>query len=170
MSSSPDIARPTLRLDVMAEDSGRKIVARNRKARHEYEILETYEAGIVLRGPEVKSVRAGHIAFRDAFARLEGGEMLLYNLHISPYEPATTQNEDPTRVRKLLLHKQEIRRMVGKVEEKGLTLIPLDIYFSRGFAKVTVALARGRKLYDKRDKLKKQTQDREARRAVEGRE
>lgn len=154
----------------MAEDSGRKIVARNRKARHEYEILETYEAGIVLRGPEVKSVRAGNIAFRDAFARLEGGEILLYNLHISPYEPATNQNEDPTRVRKLLLHKQEIRRMVGKVEEKGLTLIPLDIYFARGFAKVTVALARGRKLYDKRDKLKKQTQEREAQRAVEGRE
>ncbi len=154
----------------MAEDRGRKIVARNRKARHEYEILETYEAGIVLRGPEVKSVRAGNIAFRDAFARLEGGEILLYNLHISPYEPATNQNEDPTRVRKLLLHKQEIRRMVGKVEEKGLTLIPLDIYFARGFAKVTVALARGRKLYDKRDKLKKQTQEREAQRAVEGRE
>lgn len=154
----------------MAEDRGRKIVARNRKARHEYEILETYEAGIVLRGPEVKSVRAGNIAFRDAFARLEGGEILLYNLHISPYEPATNQNEDPTRVRKLLLHKKEIRRMVGKVEEKGLTLIPLDIYFARGFAKVTIALARGRKLYDKRDKLKKQTQEREAQRAVEGRE
>ncbi len=154
----------------MAEESGRKIVARNRKARHEYEILETYEAGIVLRGPEVKSVRAGNIAFRDAFARLEGGEMLLYNLHISPYEPATNQNEDPTRVRKLLLHKQEIRRMVGKVEEKGLTLIPLDVYFARGFAKVTVALARGRKLYDKRDKLKKQTQEREAKRAIDARE
>lgn len=151
----------------MAEESGRKIVARNRKARHEYEILETYEAGIVLRGPEVKSVRAGNVAFRDAFARLEGGEMLLYNLHISPYEPATHQNEDPTRVRKLLLHKQEIRRLVGKVEEKGLTLIPLDVYFARGYAKVTVALARGRKLYDKRDKLKKQTQEREAKRAID---
>lgn len=151
----------------MAEEGGRKIVARNRKARHEYEILETYEAGIVLRGPEVKSVRAGNIAFRDAFARLEGGEMLLYNLHISPYDPATHQNEDPTRVRKLLLHKQEIRRMVGKVEEKGLTLIPLDVYFARGYAKVTVALARGRKLYDKRDKLKKQTQEREAKRAMD---
>ncbi|MFV2006181.1 MAG: SsrA-binding protein SmpB [Longimicrobiales bacterium] len=151
----------------MAEEGGRKIVARNRKARHEYEILETYEAGIVLRGPEVKSVRAGNIAFRDAFARLEGGEMLLYNLHISPYDPATHRNEDPTRVRKLLLHKQEIRRMVGKVEEKGLTLIPLDVYFARGYAKVTVALARGRKLYDKRDKLKKQTQEREAKRAMD---
>ncbi len=174
MSASPwaasrQTARQTLWLDAMAEESGRKIVARNRKARHEYEILETYEAGIVLRGPEVKSVRAGNIAFRDAFARLEGGEMLLYNLHISPYEPATNQNEDPTRVRKLLLHKQEIRRMVGKVEEKGLTLIPLDIYFARGYAKVTVALARGRKLYDKRDKLKKQTQEREAKRAMESR-
>ncbi len=154
----------------MAEDTGRKIVARNRKARHEYEILETFEAGIVLRGPEVKSVRAGNISFRDAFARLEGGEMLLYNLHISPYEPATNRNEDPTRVRKLLLHKQEIRRMVGKVEEKGLTLIPLDVYFARGYAKVTVALARGRKLYDKREKLKKQTQEREAKRAMDGRE
>ena len=154
----------------MAEESGRKIVARNRKARHEYQILETYDAGIVLRGPEVKSVRAGNIAFRDAFARLEGGEIWLYNLHISPYEPATHWNEDPNRARKLLLHKQEIRRMVGKVEEKGLTLIPLDLYFTRGYAKVTLALARGRKLYDKREKLKKQTQDREAKRAMDAHE
>ena len=150
----------------MTEDSGRKIVARNRKARHEYEILETFEAGIVLRGPEVKSVRAGNIAFRDAFARIDDGELWLHSLHISPYEPATRWNEDPERVRKLLLKKQEIRRMVGKVDEKGLTLIPLDLYFVRGVAKVTLALARGRKLYDKREKLKKQTQDREAQRAM----
>ena len=150
----------------MTEESGRKIVARNRKARHEYEILETFEAGIVLRGPEVKSVRAGNIAFRDAFARIDDGELWLHSLHISPYEPATRWNEDPERVRKLLLKKQEIRRMVGKVDEKGLTLIPLDLYFIRGVAKVTLALARGRKLYDKREKLKKQTQDREAQRAM----
>ncbi len=151
----------------MAEETGRKIVARNRKARHEYEILETFEAGIVLRGPEVKSVRAGEVAFRDAFARIESGEIWLHSLHISPYEPATRSNEDPERTRKLLLNRQEIRRMVGKVEEKGLTLIPLDIYFVRGYAKVTLALARGRRLYDKREKLKRQTQEREAKRAMD---
>ncbi len=151
----------------MTEEGGRKIVARNRKARHEYEILETFEAGIVLRGPEVKSVRAGEVAFRDAFARIESGEIWLHSLHISPYEPATRSNEDPERTRKLLLNRQEIRRMVGKVEEKGLTLIPLDIYFVRGYAKVTLALARGRRLYDKREKLKRQTQEREAKRAMD---
>ncbi len=151
----------------MTEEGGRKIVARNRKARHEYEILETFEAGIVLRGPEVKSVRAGEVAFRDAFARIESGEIWLHSLHISPYDPATHSNEDPERTRKLLLNRQEIRRMVGRVEEKGLTLIPLDIYFVRGYAKVTLALARGRRLYDKREKLKRQTEEREAKRAMD---
>ena len=148
-------------------ENGRQIVARNRKARHEYEILETLEAGMELRGPEVKSLRAGQVSFQDAFARIESGEAWLYSLHISPYEQANRANVDPLRPRRLLLHKQEIRKLVGHVEEKGLTLIPLEIYFSRGFAKVTIAVARGRKLHDKRDALKKKQLDREARRAVD---
>lgn len=150
----------------MAQD-GRKIVASNRKARHEYEILETFEAGMVLRGPEVKSIRDGKVSFQDAFATVDRGEVWLHSLHISPYEQANRWNDDPTRVRKLLLHKSEIRKLVGKVEEKGLTLIPLDIHFTRGRAKVQLALAKGRKLHDKREKLKRQTQEREARRAMD---
>ncbi|MGM0669146.1 MAG: SsrA-binding protein SmpB [Gemmatimonadota bacterium] len=148
-------------------EDGKKVVATNRKARHEYEILDTFEAGLVLKGPEVKSLRDGKVGFQDAFARLERGEVWLYSLHISPYEQAGRENEDPLRTRKLLLHKHEIRRLAGQVEEKGLTLIPLQIYFRRGYAKVTVALAKGRKLYDKREKLKRKTQDEEARRAME---
>lgn len=148
-------------------EDGKKVVASNRKARHEFEILETFEAGLVLRGPEVKSLREGKVGFQDAYARLEGGEIWLHSLHISPYEQANRYNEDPLRPRKLLLNRQEIRRLVGRVEEKGLTLVPLEIYFRRGFAKVTLALARGRKLYDKREKLKRRTQDEEARRAMD---
>ena len=148
------------------EEDGRKVVGRNRKARHEYQILDTYEAGIVLKGPEVKSLRAGQLAFRDAFARVENGEVWLYNLHISPYEEANRANQEPDRVRKLLLHREEIRRLVIETGEKGLTLIPLEIYFRRGNAKVLLGVARGRRLYDKREKLKKQTQDREAKRAM----
>lgn len=147
-------------------ENGRKVVGRNRKARHEYQILDTYEAGIVLKGPEVKSLRAGQLAFRDAFARVEGGEVWLYHLHISPYEEANRANQEPDRVRKLLLHREEIRRLVIKTGEQGLTLIPLEIYFQKGNAKVLLGVARGRRLYDKREKLKKQTQDREAQRAM----
>jgi len=150
----------------LSEDDGRKVVARNRKARHEYEILETFEAGIALKGPEVKSVREGKVAFQDAFAHVDRGEVWLRSLHISPYEQANRYNEDPVRPRKLLLNRVEIRRLVGKVEEKGLTLIPLEIYFKRGYAKVLLALARGKKLHDKRETLKAKQQDREARRAV----
>lgn len=149
------------------EGSGRKIVATNRKARHEYEILDTWEAGLVLKGPEVKSLREGKVSFTDAFARVERGEVWLYSLHISPYEQANRWNDDPLRPRKLLLNRSEIRKMVGTVEEKGLTLVPLDIYFTRGLAKVTLALGRGRKLHDKREKLKRQTMDREAERAMD---
>jgi len=149
------------------QNGGRRIVATNRKARHEYEVLDSWEAGLVLRGPEVKSLREGKVSFTDAFARIEGGEVWLYSMHISPYEQANRFNEDPLRTRKLLLNRSEIRKLVGKVEEQGLTLIPLDIYFRGGLAKVTLALARGRKLHDKRDKLKKQTMDREAQRAMD---
>lgn len=150
----------------MSDDGGRKVVARNRKARHEFEILETFEAGIVLKGPEVKSIRDGKVAFQDAFAHVDRGEVWLRSLHISPYEQANRFNEDPLRARKLLLHRHEIRKLIGKVEEKGLTLVPLEIYFVRGNAKILIALARGKKLHDKRDALKAKQQDREARRAV----
>lgn len=150
----------------MSEDGGRKVVARNRKARHEYEILETFEAGMALKGPEVKSLRVGKASFQDAYAQVQGGEAWLHSLHISPYEQANRYNVDPLRVRKLLLNRHEIRRLVGKVEEKGLTLVPLEIYFVRGHAKVQLALARGKKLHDKRESLKQKQLDREARRAV----
>ena len=146
-------------------EEGRNVVARNRKARHDFEIIDTYEAGMVLKGTEVKSLRGGEVAFRDAFARVDGGEVFLHDLHISPYEQANRWNVDPDRVRKLLLNKSEIRKLIGKVEEKGLTLIPVEIYFVRGRAKVKLALARGRKTYDKREKLKERAQKREADRA-----
>ena len=154
----------------MAESPGRHVISRNRKARHQYEVLETMEAGLVLKGPEVKSLRAGKVGFKDAFARLDGREVWLHNLHISPYEPATRWNADPERPRKLLLKRSEIRRLIGRVEEKGLTLIPLDLYFRRGYVKLTLALARGRNLYDKREKLRRRTQEREALRAMRYRE
>jgi len=150
----------------MTADDGRKVVASNRKARHEYHVLDTWEAGIVLAGPEVKSVREGKVGFQDAFARVDRGEVWLYSLHISPYDPANRWNADPLRPRKLLLRGEQIRKLIGKVEEKGLTLIPLDIYFRRGYAKVTLALAKGKKLHDKREKLKRRAQDMDARRAL----
>jgi SsrA-binding protein len=151
----------------LSGSESRKVVARNRKARHEYEILDTFEAGMELKGPEVKSLRAGNVSFQDAFARVDGGEVWLHSLHISPYEQANRHNEDPVRPRRLLLNRKEIRQLTVKTEEKGLTLVPLEIYFVRGYAKVSLAVARGKKLHDKRETLKRRQQDREARRAVE---
>lgn len=151
----------------MTKQDARKVVARNRKARHEFEVLETYEAGMELKGPEVKSLRAGNVSFQDAFARVQDGEVWLHSLHVSPYEQANRFNEDPVRARRLLLNKHEIRQLAVKTEEKGLTLVPLDIYFTRGRAKLTLAVARGKKLHDKRETLKRRQQDREARRAME---
>ena len=150
----------------MSDPESRKIVARNRKARHEYEILETYEAGMELKGPEVKSLRSGGVAFQDAFARVDSGEVWLHSLHISPYEQANRNNVDPVRPRGLLLNRQEIRRMIIKTEEKGLTVVPLEIYFSRGYAKISLGVARGKNMYDKRQTLKRRQQDREAQRAI----
>ncbi|MGY8777556.1 MAG: SsrA-binding protein SmpB [Longimicrobiales bacterium] len=150
----------------MSDPESRKIVARNRKARHEYEILETYEAGMELKGPEVKSLRSGGVAFQDAFARVDSGEVWLHSLHISPYEQANRNNVDPVRPRRLLLNRQEIRQMIIKTEEKGLTVVPLEIYFSRGYAKISLGVARGKNLYDKRETLKRRQQDREAQRAI----
>ncbi len=140
-------------------------VVRNRKARHEYQILETVEAGIILQGTEVKSLRQGRANLQDAFALVEGGELWLHNLHISPYEAGNRFNHDPLRRRKLLLNRSEIRKLGAQVEQKGLTLVPLDIYFKRGVAKVTLALVRGKKLHDKREDLRRRDAEREIERA-----
>ncbi|MFO7264933.1 MAG: SsrA-binding protein SmpB [Limnochordales bacterium] len=144
-----------------------RAVATNRKARHEYEILETLEAGLVLTGTEVKSLRGGRANLNDAFARVVNGEVFLYNMHISPYSHGNRFNHDPLRTRKLLLQKDEIRRLVGKTREQGLTLIPLRIYFNeRGWAKVELALARGKKKWDKREAMAQRDARREAERAI----
>jgi SsrA-binding protein len=144
---------------------GRQIVVRNRKARHEYHILETWEVGLVLQGTEVKSLRAGKANLQDAFAGFDRGELWLQNLHISPYDHGNRFNHDPLRPRKLLLNRRELRKIVGQVEQKGLTLVPLDIYFRRGVAKATLALVRGKKLHDKRDDLRRRADERDMERA-----
>ena len=145
--------------------TGQKIVAKNKKAFHDYHIDQTLEAGIVLSGPEVKSLRAGKANLRDGYAQLKNGEVFLYNVHISPYAWTTHLAQDPLRVRKLLLHRQEIRKLIGKLHEKGIALIPLKIYFvANGKAKVELALARGKKLYDKRAALKEKESNREMQR------
>lgn len=134
-----------------------KVIATNRKAYHDYFIEETIEAGIELKGTEVKSVRLGHVNLKDSFARVENGEVFLYNMHISPYEKGNIFNVDPMRDRKLLLHKHEINRLAGYVQQKGYTLIPLKIYIKRGKIKVELAVAKGKKLYDKREAIAKET-------------
>ena len=142
-----------------------KTVASNRRARRDYDILESYECGIVLTGSEVKSLRAGQVQLKDAYAELRRGELWLENAHISPYQYAHEGGHEPERSRKLLLKRREIESLVGKVNERGLTLIPLRIYFVRGLAKVELALAKGRRSYDKRQKLKEREQRREMDRA-----
>ena len=141
-------------------------IARNKRARHDYHILETWEAGLVLSGTEVKSLRDGKANIADAYAIVKDGEVFLLNLHIAPYEQGSHFNHDPTRTRKLLLHRKEIRRMIGAVERQGLTLIPLELYFKRGIAKVTLALGKGKKLHDKRDTARERDAEREIARAV----
>lgn len=149
------------------DPDGKRIVATNRRARFEYEIVDTFEAGLMLTGPEVKSLREGHANLGDAFATVHRGEAWLEKLHISPYEPATRDNPvDPQRRRKLLLHRHEIDRLAGRVAEKGLTLVPLSLYFLRGRAKVELALARGKHRHDKRETIRRREQDREAQRAM----
>jgi SsrA-binding protein len=139
----------------------RKLIAVNRRARHDYEIGEVYEAGIVLRGTEVKSLRSGNANLKDSYGEIQGGQILLLGAHIPPYEAANRANHDPLRPRVLLLRKKEIRYLVGKVAEKGLTLIPLSLYFQAGKVKVELALARGKKLYDKREDQKRKIAERE---------
>ena len=145
------------------EDDERQVIATNRKARHDYTVIETFEAGIELRGSEVKSLRAAKAVMADAYATVDGGQLYLRSLHISPYDPASYENHDPTRARRLLMHKMEIKRLQGQLEEKGLTLIPLMIYFRRGRVKVELGLAKGRKHYDKRDKMEERRVRREMR-------
>jgi len=147
-----------------------RIVAENRKARHDYFIDETYEAGISLVGTEVKSMRAGKVNLRDSYADVSNNEVFVHHMHISPYDPGSRFNHDPERPRKLLLHRQEIKRLLGQTTQKGYTLVPLRVYFKRGRVKVEVALARGKKLYDKREEIAKRDADREIARELRGRE
>lgn len=143
----------------------KKIVATNKKAYHDYKIIETLEAGLVLTGTEVKSLRAGKVNLRDSYGKIKDSEVFLFNMHISPYEQATVANHEPKRTRKLLLHKAEIRRLIGKTKEKGYTLIPLTVYFVNNKAKVELALAQGKLLYDKRKALAEKEAKREVERA-----
>lgn len=144
----------------------RETIARNKRARHDYHILDTWEAGIVLTGSEVKSLRNGKANISDAYGIVKDGEVQLLNLHISPYEQASFFNHEPTRTRKLLLHRREIRKMIGAVERQGLTLVPLELYFLRGKAKVAIGLGKGKKLYDKRADEKAKDDQRDMQRAL----
>ena len=150
----------------MPREKGRKVIASNRKARHDYTIEDTYEAGIALMGTEVKSLRAGRASLVDSFAQEKEGEIFLYGLHIPEYALGTWTNHEPRRTRKLLLRRDEIRRLIGKTRETGLTLVPLSLYFSDGWAKVEIGLARGKKSYDKRQTLAKRDADREIARVM----
>lgn len=144
-----------------AAKEGRRLVCQNKKAYHDYEVLETFEAGMMLLGTEVKSLRDGRANLKDSYAKVRKGEVFLYGLHISPYTHASYENHEPERVRKLLLHNFEIKRIMGRTQERGFALIPLKIYFSRGLAKVELALARGKKAYDKRESIKRKEENRE---------
>ncbi len=147
----------------MSKDS-KKLIANNKKAFHDYFIEEKFEAGISLAGTEVKSLRMGKCSIKEAFVKVEKGEVYIYNMNISPYEKGNIFNKDPIRTRKLLLHKQEIRKLVGKQKEKGYTLIPLSVYFKGSLVKIEIALAKGKKLYDKREDIAKKDARREAER------
>ena len=148
----------------MAKEKGRRLIANNKKEYHDYFIEETYEAGIALHGTEVKSLRMGKCSIKESFVGIENEEVYIYGMHISPYEKGNIFNRDPLRVKKLLLHKSEIRKMKGKIAEKGYTLVPLKVYFNRSLVKVEIGLAKGKKLYDKRQDIAKKDQRREAER------
>lgn len=152
-----------------AHGEGTKTLCANRKARFDYHVEETYEVGIALLGSEVKSIRQGKANLRDSYAAFEGGELFLHNCHISPYEQASQFNPDPLRPRKLLMRRAEIQRLVGKVEQKGLTLVPLSLYLKGPYVKVSLALARGKKEYDRREDIKQREADREVARVSRGR-
>lgn len=148
----------------MAKKTGMKLIANNKKAFHDYFIEDTYEAGIALAGTEVKSLRSGKCSIKEAFVRVENGEVYVYGMHITPYEKGNIFNKDPLRVRKLLLHKSEIRKIEGQIAQKGYTVVPLSVYFSGSLVKVEIGLAKGKKLYDKRQDIAKKDQRREAER------
>lgn len=154
----------------MARSEGGKVLAQNRKAFHDFFIEETFEAGLVLTGTEIKSMRKGSVSLRDAYARVEGGEVFLHNMHIAPYEQGNRYNHEPLRSRKCLLHRKEIGYLFGAVREQGLTLVPTKIYLKHGFAKVELGLAKGKKLHDKRESLKKRDAGREIERALRERQ
>jgi SsrA-binding protein len=145
---------------------GRKMIASNRKARHDYAIVDTFEAGVMLTGTEVKSLRLGRASLVDGFATIDDGEVFLRNVHIPEYEQGSWTNHEPRRTRKLLLHREEIQRLIGKTKESGLTLVPLALYFSSGKVKVELALARGKRSYDKRQDLARRDANREVQRAL----
>jgi SsrA-binding protein len=151
----------------MAEKgSGRKMICQNKRARFDYEIGDLYEAGLVLQGTEVKSLRQGRVSLQDAYADMQQGELYLLNAHIDPYDQGNRNNHDPERPRKLLLHKQEIKRLAGKIQERGLTLVPTRLYFTDGKAKVEIGLGKGKKHYDKRQDMKTRTAQREIEREL----
>lgn len=150
-------------------ESGRKIVSTNRKARHDYELLDSYEAGLVLVGSEIKSIRAGHVNLREGYVQARDGELWLLNTHIATYDQAGQFGHDPLRPRKLLLHRREIDRIMSRVQEKGLTIVPTVMYLTRGRAKVEIALARGKRQYDKRHTLQKRDSDRQIERSLRDR-
>jgi SsrA-binding protein len=152
-----------------AREEAQKIVADNRKAQHDYHFVETFEAGIALLGTEVKSIREGGANLRDSFARIEDGEVWVYNIHINPYRNRGYSDHDPKRRRKLLLHRQEIRKLIGRTVERGMTLVPVRLYFKNGRVKMAVSLAKGKKAHDKRETIKRREIDRETRAAVKER-
>lgn len=148
----------------------KKIIANNKKARHDYFIEEVYEAGMALTGTEIKSIRQGRINLKESYAKVDGNELIIYGMHISPYEQGNRFNVDPLRPRKLLLHRQEIRKLIGYTTQKGLTLVPLTVYINeKGLAKMEIAVARGKKLYDKRDDIQKRDQDRHMQQEIKSR-
>jgi SsrA-binding protein len=156
-------------MDKTEREKAQTSIAENRKAFHDFHLLETFEAGIVLLGTEVKAIREGRVNLRDSFARVEDGEVFLYNVNISPYSHRGYADHEPLRRRKLLLHRDEIRKLIGKTVEKGMTLIPVRLYYKKGRVKVAVSLAKGKKEYDKRETIKRREADRETRAAIKSR-
>ena len=155
--------------DDKARAAAQRMIAENRKARHDYHVLESWEAGLVLLGTEVKAIREGRVNLRDSYARVDRGEVWLENVHISPYSHTGYAHHEERRQRKLLLHEHEIRKMAGRVAEKGLTLVPLQMYFKKGRVKVALALVRGKQLHDKRETIRRREVDRETRAAIKAR-
>jgi SsrA-binding protein len=156
-------------MDKTEREKAQTSIAENRKAFHDFHILETFEAGVVLLGTEIKAIREGRVNLRDSFARVENGEVFLYNVNISPYSHRGYAAHEPLRARKLLLHRDEIRKLIGKTVEKGMTLVPVRLYYKNGRVKVAVSLAKGKKEYDKRETIKRREADRETRAAVKAR-